>query len=422
MSVTLNILLVGSGGREHALALALSKSPLLKKCYVSPGSDAMALLAEKVALPLDAHDQIVAWCQAKKIDLVVIGPEQPLVAGIADALLAAKILVFGPNAKAAQFEGSKIFMKEFLVRHQIPTADFQVFTQGNEAKNYILAQNKLPIIVKTDGLAAGKGVFIAYSQAEAVQAVDAMMAGKFGDAGRKIIIEEFMVGEEISWFAIADGKHAQFLGSAQDYKRVSDGDLGLNTGGMGAFSPARQENLALNQHIIDTILQPFMRALQAENLRYQGILFFGIMLTDMGAKIIEINIRFGDPECQVLCPRIEDDLLALFYHAARGKLPKQPIQLKSKTALTIVYAAKGYPESYGKGGQIHNVGAIENSETIQLYHAGTLKNQEGYIANGGRVLNVTAIDEDIAIARAMAYKRIAMIDWQDGFYRRDIGL
>ena len=431
MADKINVLLLGSGGREHALAWAIARSPILQNFYAYRGSDAIGEYAQIIDEDLDAHEKLVSWCKAQHIDLVIVGAEQPLVDGVADALRLAGIAVFGPNQKAAQLEGSKIFMKEFLTRHNIPTAKFASFTEPQAAKNYIDAEQKLPIIIKTDGLAAGKGVIVAQTKVEALQAVDELMAGKFGAAGQKLIIEEFMAGDEISWFAIADGTRAQFFGSAQDYKRACDGGLGLNTGGMGAFSPARQENDALNNHIDATILQPLMAALAKEGLTYCGILFFGIMLVDDGGgkiipKVIEINIRLGDPETQVLLPRLQDDLLTLFYHAAlgnlRGALPDSQINFKSTPALTVVYAANGYPSDYQKGSEIKNLDVLKTLPEIHVFHAGTKCQKSEILSNGGRVLNITAMGNTVADARAKAYDAIEQIDWQDGFYRRDIGL
>ena len=429
------VLLIGSGGREHALAWKLNASAYLEKLYLCAGSDAMAeaQLGELVLLDMQDFTAVAQWCDAKKIDLVIVGPEQPLSEGIADALQAKNIAVFGPNKHASQLESSKIWMKEFLQKHDIPTAKFASFTDQQSAEDYLdeyYQQYQGAIIIKTDGLAAGKGVVIAENHQQAKQAVADAMAGKFGDAGKKLLIEEFMAGEEISWFAISDGNTAQFLGTAQDYKRAYDNHQGPNTGGMGAFSPARQESAQLNQQIDEQILQKLMRGFAKENITYRGILFFGIMLTAQGPKVIEINIRFGDPECQVLLPRLQNDVLLLCYQAAMGQLQQQ-ISLSDKIALTVIFAAKGYPADYQKNTLIQgideNMGSDSDSDSHNaqqiIFHAGTKKQDGQYYANGGRVLNVTAFHQpDIQTARKIAYQAVQKIDWQEGFYRTDIGL
>ena len=431
-----NVLLIGGGGREHALADKISQSKLLGTLYMAHGSDAMAKFGVIVPKTCNTHEQLVAYCVKQEIDLVIVGPEIPLVDGIADILRAKGIAVFGPDKAAAQLEGSKIWMKQILQKYNIPTAKFACFDDADEAKNYVRDeyQNEKnqdnfqgKIVIKTDGLAAGKGVVIAEDLASALTAIDEAMpnasgAGKFGDAGKNIVIEEFMAGEELSWFAISDGKIGKFLGTAQDYKRAYDGDKGLNTGGMGAFSPARQESDALNQEIDERILQPLIKAMQQENMPYCGILFFGIMLTDEGAKVIEINIRMGDPECQVILPRLQNDIIRLFEQAAKGDL-KDEVKLDNSVALTVVMAAQGYPESYQKGDRISGLDKAQAiSKDGVIYHAGTKFENGNYCANGGRVLNITATNQNtLEEARALAYKMVDEIDWQTGFYRTDIG-
>ncbi len=427
-----NILLIGGGGREHALACKIAESPLLGKLYGAPSSDAMQDLAEKIDIAVHDYQALVAWCKNNAIHLVIIGPEQPLADGLADLLREADIAVFGPNAKPAMLESSKIWMKNFLQKYQIPTARFACFDDVDLAKKYVREQyksgyanasNQGVMVVKSDGLAAGKGVVIASDEEATLLAIDEAMQGKFGDAGKKLVIEEFMAGEEISWFAISDGKMGTFLGTAQDYKRAFDNHQGANTGGMGAFSPALQETETLNKEIDRLILQPLIQAMALENIPYHGILFFGIMLTEQGAKVIEINIRMGDPECQVLMPRLNNDVIVLFEQTAKGMLQDE-VQLDETVALTVVMASKGYPESYQKGSQIKGLEqALSVSDDGTIYHAGT-KLQDGfYHANGGRVLNIVAKKQQtLKDARLLAYQMIDKIDWAEGFFRRDIGL
>ena len=424
-----NILLIGGGGREHALADKIRKSPLLGRFHMAHRNDAMTQFGdERVPPECNTADALVKYCVANIIDLVIIGPEAPLVDGLADRLREKNILVFGPNQKAAQLEGSKIWMKQTLQKYNIPTAKFACFDDADKAKNYVRAEyqnvtNQGKIVIKTDGLAAGKGVVIAEDLQSALTAIDEAVSGKFGDAGKKLVIEEFMAGEEFSYFAISDGSKAQFFGTAQDYKRAYDGDKGLNTGGMGAFSPAKQETDALNQEIDETILQPLVKAMQEEGMPYCGILFFGIMLTSEDAKVIEINIRMGDPECQVILPRLQNDIVKLFEQAAQGDL-RDAVQLNDSVALTVVMAAKGYPQSYQKGSIINGLDKTEAiSKDGVIYHAGTKLIEGQYHANGGRVLNITATNQKtLKEARNLAYKMIDEIDWHEGFYRSDIGL
>ncbi len=433
-----NILLIGGGGREHSLAHKINQSPLLKKLHIERGNHAMAkTLGDAGVMMPEIHEtfeDLIAYCKENEIDLVIVGPEAPLVGdiingGIVDALRAENILAFGPTQKASQLEGSKIWMKQILQKYNIPTAKFACFDDADNAKQYVRAEyqngnaNQGKIVIKTDGLAAGKGVVIAEDLQSALTAIDEAIEGKFGSAGKSLVIEEFMAGEEFSWFAISDGSKAQFLGTAQDYKRVSDGDKGLNTGGMGAFSPARQESDALNQTIDETILQPLVKAMRQENIPYRGILFFGIMLTPT-PKVIEINIRMGDPECQVILPRLQNDIISLFEQAAKGKLTDE-VKLDDSVALTVVMAAKGYPQNYQKNSLIHGIGKAEAiSENGVVYHAGTRLDSNGhYRTYGGRVLNITAINQKtLAGARDLAYKMVEEIKWDVGFCRKDIGL
>ena len=425
-------------GREHSLALKIMDSPLFDTLHTEDNgsSGKFKRLPDTNFYPImDTYEELANYCKTEQIDLVIVGPEVPLVGGIVDVLREKNILAFGPTQKAAQLEGSKIWMKQLLQKYHIPTAKFACFDDADSAKQYVRDEyqngnaNQGKIVIKTDGLAAGKGVVIAEDLQSALTAIDEAMQGKFGSAGKKLVIEEFMAGEEFSYFAISDGSKAQFLGTAQDYKRAHTGDKGLNTGGMGAFSPARQETDALNQEIDETILQPLVQAMRQENIPYCGILFFGIMLTPDGTKVpkpkvIEINIRMGDPECQVILPRLQNDIISLFEQAAKGEL-RDKVKLDDSVALTVVMAAKGYPGAYSKDSLIKGINEAEAiSEDGVIYHAATRLDINGhYRANGGRVLNITAINQkNLADARDLAYKMIEEIDWDEGFYRKDIGL
>ncbi|QPQ54708.1 phosphoribosylamine--glycine ligase [Allosphingosinicella flava] len=414
----MNVLLLGSGGREHALAWKLAQSPLLGQLYASPGNPGIAQEAGVVALNAADHGEIAAFCRDKSIDLVVIGPEAPLVEGLGDALRAQDILVFGPNRVPAQLEGSKGFTKELCARRGIPTARFVRAGSQKEAEA-ALQDFGLPVVIKADGLAAGKGVIIAETADEARAAVATMFDGTFGAAGASVVIEEFLTGEEASFFAITDGKTVVPFGSAQDHKRVGDGDTGPNTGGMGAYSPARVLTPELERRVLGEIVQPTVDALAAEGTPFSGVLYAGLMLTAEGPKLIEYNARFGDPECQVLMMRLESDLLALMLATAKGELAgAEPPSFSDRTALTVVMAANGYPGTPDKGGAISG---IERVHGAKVFHAGTALEDGRLVANGGRVLNVTALGGTIRDAQEAAYKAVAAIDFPSGFYRRDIG-
>ena len=409
-------MLIGGGGREHALAWKLAQSPLVDTLFAAPGNPGIAEEAELVALDTGDHAAVRAFCEAKAIGLVVIGPEGPLVDGLADALDGWP--VFGPSAAAAQLEGSKGFTKDLCARAGIPTAAYARFADLAAARA-ALPGFGLPVVIKADGLAAGKGVVIAESAAEAEAAVDDMFAGGFGGAGAEVVIEEFMRGEEASFFALTDGTTIVPFGSAQDHKRVGDGDTGPNTGGMGAYSPAKVLTRALEAQVMAEIVAPTVTAMAAAGTPYLGILYAGLMLTPDGPKLIEYNCRFGDPECQVLMARFEGDLAALMLLAAQRRLHEldAPPAFADDAALTVVMAAKGYPGAPEKGGTI----VIGETGAVKVFHAGTALKDGGLVANGGRVLNVTATAPSVGQARDAAYRAIHAIDFPGGFCRRDIG-
>lgn len=416
----MNVLLIGSGGREHALALALSKSPLLGTLFAAPGNPGIGQIAENVALDVADHKAVIDFCRLMKVEFVVVGPEAPLVAGLVDDLAAAGIPAFGPSKAAAQLEGSKGFTKDLARDFDIPTAAYGRFKDKASAHAYLDA-HPAPIVVKADGLAAGKGVIVAMSEKEAREAVDAIFSGAFGEAGAEIVIEEFMEGEEASFFALCDGERALSFASAQDHKRVGEGDTGPNTGGMGAYSPAPIMSEEMSARVMAEIIAPTLRGMKARGAPYKGVLFAGLMLTKDGPKLIEFNARFGDPETQVMLPRLEEDLLPLLMACAKGNLRSEPVKLSPRTALTVVFAAKGYPENPQKGSTIRHVERAASMDGVILFHAGTKQQGADLVANGGRVLNVTGLGTSVKEARERAYAGLDAIDWPEGFCRRDIG-
>jgi len=416
----MNVLLIGSGGREHALAWAISASPLSTRLYCAPGNAGIADIAECVPLDPGDHDAVLAFCRTNAIDLVVVGPEAPLVAGLADDLRAADIPVFGPGRDGAQLEGSKSFTKELCAAHEIPTADFARFDERDAALSCVRTHS-LPVVIKADGLAAGKGVTVAETVEEAERAIHDCFGGAFGEAGALVVIEEYLEGEEASFFALSDGEHVLPLASAQDHKRAFDGDQGPNTGGMGAYSPAPIMTPALESRVMAEIIEPTIAALRARGIRYQGVLYAGLMITADGPKLIEYNVRFGDPECQVLMMRLASDLLPVLAAVASGTLNQCALDWRNDAALTIVMAAKGYPGAYEKGSEIRALEKAGKLGSVTIFHAGTKRNGSRLLANGGRVLNVTARADSLTEARDRAYGAAAIIDWPDGFYRRDIG-
>ncbi|MFA5949934.1 MAG: phosphoribosylamine--glycine ligase [Hyphomicrobium sp.] len=416
----MNILLIGSGGREHALAWALAASPLLSKLYCAPGNAGIAELAECVKLDISDHAAVLRFVAENGIGFVVIGPEAPLVAGLGDALAKAGIKHFGPSKAAAQLEGSKGFTKDLCREFNIPTAAYGRFRDAASAKAFLAGQ-KLPIVVKADGLAAGKGVIIAATHAEAEGAVTACFAGVFGQAGSEVVIEEFLEGEEASFFALVDGRHVLPLATAQDHKRAGDGDTGLNTGGMGAYSPAPVMTPALIERTMDEIIRPTVEGMAKRGTPFKGVLFAGLMITGEGPKLIEYNVRFGDPETQVLMMRLKSDLLAAMLATHDGVLDKFDVRWRDEVALTVVMAANGYPGTPEKGTEILGLEAAKSVEGVEIFHAGTRREGDGLLADGGRVLSVTALGRTVKEAQARAYDAISKLDWPGGFCRHDIG-
>ncbi|KFC75307.1 Phosphoribosylamine--glycine ligase [Bosea sp. LC85] len=416
----MNILLIGSGGREHALAWAISGSPLCDRLLVAPGNPGTAQCGANVALDIADHAAVVAFCKQEKVDLVVIGPEGPLVAGIADDLVAAGIKTFGPSKAAAQLEGSKGFTKELCAEFDIPTAAFGRFSDAASAKAYVRAQGA-PIVIKADGLAAGKGVVMAQTLDEADAAIEMMFSGGFGAAGAEVVIEEWMIGEEASFFSLCDGSHALPLASAQDHKRVGDGDTGPNTGGMGAYSPAPVMTRALEDRVMAEIIAPTLAGMQKRGAPFKGVLYAGLMITAQGPKLIEYNVRFGDPECEVLMPRLKSDIVPAFLAACDGVLDSFDLRWLDEAALTVVLAARGYPETPEKGSIIRGIEKAEADDDVLVFHAGTKQSGTDIIADGGRVLNVVGLGKNVSEAQQRAYAAVDAIDWPEGFCRRDIG-
>lgn len=418
----MKVLVVGSGGREHALCLTARNSQLCRELYCTPGNAGIEAIATCIAIGAEDINHLVDFVQEKAIDFVIVGPEAPLVLGLVDRLEALGIPAFGPSAAAAALEGSKGFMKDICAKYNIPTAAYARFTEMEAAKAYVRKRG-VPIVVKTDGLAAGKGVTLAMTLEEALHAVEEALSGRaFGAAGREVVIEEFMEGEEVSFFVLSDGENILPLATAQDHKPAFNGDKGPNTGGMGSYSPAPVLNDELIEETLEKIIKPTIAGMQREGTPYKGVLYAGLMLTSQGPKLIEYNVRFGDPECQTLCLRAKSDLLAVLLESARGNLKNSHVEWHSETALLVVMAASGYPGSYKKGTEIKGLGQANGVEAVTVFHAGTKINDEGKIlANGGRTLGVTALGKNIQEARARAYQAVDCIDWPQGFCRRDIG-
>jgi phosphoribosylamine--glycine ligase len=416
----MNILLLGSGGREHALAWKMASSPLADRLYCAPGNAGIAQEAECVALDISDHGAVIAVCREHRIDLVVVGPEAPLCAGIVDDLEAAGIKAFGPTRAAARLEGSKGFTKDLCRANGIPTAAYERFRAADQAKTYLRARGA-PIVVKADGLAAGKGVVVAQTVAEAEAAIDMMFGGGLGEAGGEVVIEEFLTGEEASFFALCDGGTAIALTTAQDHKRAFDGDQGPNTGGMGAYSPAPNIDAAMSVRVMAEIITPTLRAMQAMGAPYKGVLYAGLMITADGPKLIEYNARFGDPETQVLMLRLMSDLVPALLASRDGQLKSFDLRWYPDPALTVVMAAKGYPGEYARGSVIEDLDDAAKVEGVEIFHAGTKADGNRILANGGRVLDVSAIGKTVREAQARAYEAISRIRWPEGFYRHDIG-
>jgi phosphoribosylamine--glycine ligase len=416
----MNVFLIGSGGREHALAWKIAQSPQLTHLYAAPGNPGIGECAELVAVDPADHAEVVAFCRKARIDLVVVGPEAPLVAGLVDALDDAGIAAFGPSRMAAALEGSKGYTKDLCAEADIPTAAYRRFFAAEPAKAYVRSQ-EAPIVVKADGLAAGKGVTVASSRDEALAAVEACFAGAFGAAGASVVIEECLSGEEASFFALSDGQSVLPLATAQDHKRVGDGDTGPNTGGMGAYSPAPAMTPELIEETLSRIVRPTISAMARRGASFKGVLYAGLMLTTDGPKLIEYNVRFGDPEAQVMAVRLDSDLLELLLATAGGRLAEVKPRWSGDAALSVVIATRGYPGSYETGSEIKGIAAAEADDRVKVFHAGTALRDGRLVAAGGRVLNITARGPTIADARRRAYEAVDRIDWPGGFCRSDIG-
>jgi phosphoribosylamine--glycine ligase len=418
----MRVLVIGSGGREHALCWSLSASPLLTKLYCAPGNPGIAQVAECVPIGVMDFPALVAFAQDNEVDLVVPGPESPLVAGITDAMEAASIPCIGPSRAAAQLEGSKAFTKELCDAAGIPTAQWERF-DDIEAARVFVRRRGTPLVVKADGLAAGKGVVVATTEAEALAAIDAMMTARaFGEAGASVVLEECLTGEEVSLFALCDGTNALCLGAAQDHKRVGEGETGPNTGGMGAYSPTPSFPPTAQEAAMDAIIRPALAEMERRGTPFRGVLYAGLMLTDAGMKLIEFNVRFGDPECQVLLPRLMSDLLPALQAAYDGELQNFNLRWQDETCITVVMAARGYPEAPERGSEIRGLERAAEVPNVLVFHAGTEADAQGHIrAAGGRVLNVCATGADVRAARDSAYAAIKLIEWPEGFCRHDIG-
>jgi phosphoribosylamine--glycine ligase len=416
----MHILLLGSGGREHALAWKIAASPLVTKLWCAPGNAGIAREAECVAVDITDHAAVIDFCRRNAVDFVVVGPDAPIAAGMVDDLNAVGFKAFGPTRAAGRLESSKHFTKALCRDNNIPTARYQHFSNADAAKAYI-REYGAPIVVKADGLAAGKGVVVAMSEQEALDAVDMMFGGGFGGAGAEVVIEEFMEGEEASFFALCDGEHALPLATAQDHKRAFDGDRGPNTGGMGAYSPAPVMTDATNARVMDEMIMPTLRALKAMGTPYKGVLYAGVMVTKDGPKLVEYNARFGDPECQVLMLRMMSDIVPALMACADGQLKNFSLRWYDDVALTVIMATRGYPGEYGKGSVIEGLDEAAQVEGVEIFHAGTVAKDGQILANGGRVLNICASGRTVSEAQQRAYQAVDRIRWPEGFCRRDIG-
>jgi len=416
----MHILLLGSGGREHALAWKIAASPLVSKLWCAPGNAGIAREAECVPIDITNHAAVIEFCKSHAVDFVVVGPDAPIAAGIVDDLNSAGFKAFGPTKAAARLESSKKFTKALCRANNIPTAAYEHFTDANQAKACIRTRGA-PIVVKADGLAAGKGVVVAMTEGEALAAVDMMFGGGLGEAGAEVVIEEFMEGEEASFFALCDGEHALPLATAQDHKRAFDGDKGPNTGGMGAYSPAPVMTEAMCARVMEEMIEPTLRALAAMGSPYKGVLYAGVIVTSEGPKLVEYNARFGDPECQVLMLRMMSDIVPALIACTDGQLKNFSLRWFDDAALTVIMATRGYPGSYGKGSVIEGIDAAAKVEGVEIFHAGTIVKDGAILANGGRVLNVCALGKTVTEAQVRAYQAVDRINWPEGFCRRDIG-
>ena len=416
----MNILLIGGGGREHSIAEALSKSSKINELHCIPGNAGIEKIASCHNYDISNQQEILNFCENNNIDIVFIGPEIPLVEGLADYLNRNSFFTFGPNQKAAKLEGSKSFTKDMCKKYNIPTATYETFSNAKDALVYI-DHHSIPLVIKVDGLAAGKGVIIAETRDHAINSVNEIFSGKFGNAGDEIVIEEFLDGEEASYFIISDGESFIPLTSAQDHKRIGDGDIGLNTGGMGAYSPAPIMNKELEEKTINKIIKPTIKAMNDYGSPYIGILYAGLMIKDNEPKLIEYNVRFGDPECQVIIPRLENDLVELLVNVKEKNLDNYTLKWKENFAITVVLAAKGYPESYETGDEIKGLDAIDNIDDVEIFHAGTKTKNNKIVTSGGRVLNINGYGKNLVDAKEKAYSLVKKINWSGCYYRKDIG-
>jgi phosphoribosylamine--glycine ligase len=417
----MKVLVIGSGGREHALCWAIAKSPKCDELYCAPGNAGIDQVAVTVSIAADDLDGIMDFVRDNGVDFVVVGPEGPLVAGLVDRLEEAGVKAFGPSARAAELEGSKGLTKDLCAKYSIPTADYARFDEPEAAKEYIRVKGA-PIVVKADGLAAGKGVILCRNENEAYAAIDHIMTeAAFGEAGSEVVIEEMLVGEEASFFALVDGKTALPMVTAQDHKTAFDGDEGPNTGGMGAYTPAPVITDAMVERIMDEIIAPTIRGAAADGRPYKGVLYAGLMITEKGPELIEYNVRFGDPECQPMMMRLKSDALEMLLACAEGRLEEITLEWREETALSVVMAGEGYPGAYGKGSEIKGLDAAGRLKDVVVFHAGTAEEDGKIVAAGGRVLNVTALGKSVKAAQKKAYQAVDLIDWPEGFCRRDIG-
>ena len=416
----MNILLIGGGGREHSIAEALSKSSRINELHCIPGNAGIEKIASCHNYDISNQQEILNFCENNNIDIVFIGPEIPLVEGLADYLNRNSFFTFGPNQKAAKLEGSKSFTKDMCKKYNIPTATYETFSNAKDALVYI-DNHSIPLVIKVDGLAAGKGVIIAETRDHAINSVNEIFSGKFGNAGDEIVIEEFLDGEEASYFIISDGESFIPLTSAQDHKRIGDGDIGLNTGGMGAYSPAPIMNKELEEKTINKIIKPTIKAMNDYGSPYIGILYAGLMIKDNEPKLIEYNVRFGDPECQVIIPRLENDLVELLVNVKEKNLDNYTLKWKENFAITVVLAAKGYPESYETGDEIKGLDAIDNIDDVEIFHSGTKTKNNKIVTSGGRVLNINGYGKNLVDAKEKAYSLVKKINWPGCYYRKDIG-
>lgn len=419
----MDILVVGGGGREHTIVWKIAQSPLAGKIYCAPGNGGIAEIAECVDISATDIDGIVNFAKEKNVDLVMVAPDDPLVMGMVDALEKEGIRAFGPRANAAVIEGSKVFSKDLMKKYNIPTAGYEVFTESDKAIEYIKQQNSYPAVIKAEGLALGKGVIIAQNEAEAVDGIKEIMEDKkFGDSGNRVVIEEFLTGPEVSVLAFTDGKTVKPMVSAQDHKRAYDNDEGLNTGGMGTFSPSRLYDAAKAEECMKNIFLPTIEAMNKEGRTFKGVLYFGLMMTDSGVKVIEYNCRFGDPETQVVLPRLKTDLVEIMEAVIDERLSDLDIEWEDNAAVCVVMASGGYPVSYKKGYEISGIKDAEDLGDIVVFHAGTKADNGKIVTNGGRVLGVTAIGNDLDSAIKHAYEGVSKISFKDEFHRNDIGI